>query len=416
LLRERGYRTLLAAQFLGQGADGVAQAVLATVLVLDPLEGGSPGRILSIFALTLLPYSFISPFLGVFVDRWDRRRLLVGTNLARCLLLVSLPLWTGVFRGETPLLFGVLGLLGLGRLFHTTKGAVIPVVLREHHLLAGNTVSSVGGTLSLLAGGGVGLGLAEVVSLKVALVGVGVVHALAALAARAIRTDLSHRQKDLEGVSDAIARTARGLIDGLNAILVRPRASIALFAIFALRTFTMIVIIGVILLIKSSFGSQAAAGALALGAAGAGAFLAAFSTPRLGRLLSKPQLILLGFTVSGVGIAALGGIATLPAIMALMVIGGCGSFVTKVSVDSEVQEALPDVYRGRAFALYDILYNVASVTAGAVVVLFQHASLRMLLVGAGVANLAVGGAIALAMRGAGVLPSVLTPARDDTAP
>jgi hypothetical protein len=49
-------------------------------------------------------------------------------------------------------------------------------------------------------------------------------------------------------------------------------------------------------------------------------------------------------------------------------------------------------------------------------VLFQHASLRMLLVGAGVANLVVGAAIALAMRGAGVLPSVLTPAGDDSVP
>jgi MFS family permease len=414
LLRERDYRTLLATQFVGQGAEGVAQAVLATVLVLDPLEGGSPGRILSIFALTLLPYSFISPFLGVFVDRWDRRRLLIGTNLARCLLLVSLPLWTGVFPGETPLLFGVLGLLGLGRLFHTTKGAVIPVVLHEHHLLAGNTVSSVGGTLSLLAGGGIGLWLAAVVSLQAALVAVGIVYALAALVARGIRADLSHPQKELEGIADAVARTARGLLDGLQAILVRPRATIALFAIFSLRTFTMIVIIGVILLIKSSFGSQAAAGALALGAAGAGAFLAALSTPHLGRNTSKQRLILLGFAISGLGIAGLGGIATLPAIMTLMAIGGFGSFITKVSVDSEVQEVLPDVYRGRAFALYDILYNVASVTAGSVVVLFEQASLRMLLVGAGVANLVIGVAIALAMRGAGMLPSVMTPARDDS--
>jgi hypothetical protein len=400
---------------MGQGAEGVAQAVLATVLVLDPLEGGSPARILSIFALTLLPYSLISPFLGVFVDRWDRRRLLVGTNLARSVLLVSLPLWTVVFRGETPLLFGVLGLLGLGRLFHTTKGAVLPVVLREHHLLSGNTVSSVGGTLALLAGGGVGLWVAVVVELEIALAGVGLVYALAALVARRIKADLRHSHHELEGLADAVVRIARGLIVGLGAIVARPRASIALMAIFLLRTSTMVVIISVILIIKSSFASQAAAGALALGAAGAGAFAAALTAPHLGRLWSNAQLILLGFTISGVGIGALGGIAALPAVMALMAIGGFGSFITKVSVDSEVQEALPDVYRGRAFALYDILYNVASVTAGSVVVLFQNASLRMLLVGAGVATLIFGGVIAAALRGAGVIPSVLTPARDEPA-
>jgi Major Facilitator Superfamily len=412
LLSERDYRTLLASQFLGQGAEGVAQAVLATILVLDPLEEGTPARILSIFALTLLPYSLISPFLGVLVDRWDRRRLLVATNVVRCVIVLTAPLWTAAWPGETPLLLGALGLLGLGRLFHTAKGAVLPVVLHEHHLLRGNALSSVGGTLSLLAGGGVGLWLAEVASLDVALTAVGGIYALAAMFAARIKSDLSHPHAQMKGVADAVARVARGLLDGVRAILARPSASISLAAIFFLRTFTVVVIIGVIILIKSAFRSSSAAGALALGAVGVGAFLAALSAPRLGRSLSKPQLILAGFTISGLGIVALGGIASLPAIVSLMAIGGYGSFLTKVSVDSQVQEALPDLYRGRAFALYDILYNVAGVAAGSIVVLFQGASIRSLLIGVGICNLLVTAGVAAAMRGAGMLPSMSAPARD----
>jgi hypothetical protein len=41
----------------------------------------------------------------------------------------------------------------------------------------------------------------------------------------------------------------------------------------------------------------------------------------------------------------------------------------KVAVDTLVQEALPDGYRGRVFAIYDITYNMARVVAGGIAVM-----------------------------------------------
>ena len=55
LLAERDFRVLLGAQGLAQAADGLAQAALTVRLVLEPLQSGTPGRILALFALTLLP-------------------------------------------------------------------------------------------------------------------------------------------------------------------------------------------------------------------------------------------------------------------------------------------------------------------------------------------------------------------------
>jgi MFS family permease len=379
-------------------------------LVLDPLEKNTPEEILALFALTLLPYSIISPFLGVFVDRWDRKKLLVWTNLLRALLLVTVPVWSNVFGGDTPLLMGVLGLLGLGRLFSTTKGATIPVVLHEHHLLRGNNVSSLGGTLSAIAGGGFGLLLGSLISPRPALFGVGIIYAVAASAAARIQADLSHARLPSESIAGAIARIARDLGAGLVEISRRPAAAIPLGAVFLLRTFAIIVVVGSLLMIKARFEGQAATSAFALGAFGAGAFVASLCAPVLGRRWSTSVLILLGFVVSSAGIVALGGVATLPAILALMAAGGFGGFLTKVAVDAQVQEALPDIYRGRAFALYDILYNVASVVAAVIVVIFEAVSVRALLVGTGVTNLLLTVLLAIAMRAAGM--SVSVPASD----
>ena len=129
ILGDADARRLLLAQFLGQAADGFAQAVFAFVIVLEPLAEGTPKKILQLFALTLVPYSLISPFLGVLVDRWSRRAVMIWTNVARAALLLTLPGWARLFPGDFGLYASLLALLALGRLFLTAKGAALPLVL-----------------------------------------------------------------------------------------------------------------------------------------------------------------------------------------------------------------------------------------------------------------------------------------------
>jgi MFS family permease len=398
LLAERDFRRLLASQFVGQAGDGIAQALLATELVLDPLAEGTPGRILALFVLTLLPYSVVSPFMGVLVDRWDRRRLLIATNLGRAALLMTLPLWASAFPDDVGPMVAVLGLLGLGRLFHTTKGAVLPLVLHEHDLVRGNTISSVGGTLAVLAGAAFGLWLSELFAARRGLTATGAVYLIAALYASLIRADVSHRDRIAAQFWKAVRSVTIALGDGARAIWSRRPAWVALTSVFAMRTVTILVAIGVILTIKTEFTGQKSAGGVALGAAGAGAFLASLAAPKLGDRLTNTQMIVLGFAIAGLGTVALGGSATLPAVVALMVCLGGGGFLSKVAADSQIQQSLPDVYRGRAFAFYDILYNMASVVAASIVVAFESVDVRALLVASGVTTIAVGIAVHLSMR------------------
>ena len=101
--------------------------------------------------------------------------------------------------------------------------------------------------------------------------------------------------------------------------------------------------------------------------------------------------------------AVAGAALSLTVIIGLTLVGGFGAFVAKVSVDAQVQEALPDVYRGRAFALYDILYNLASVGAAIIVVLFASFSLESLLMTMALITLALAAFLAVAMGRAGIV-------------
>jgi MFS family permease len=409
VLQETDVRLLLGGQWLAQMADGMAQAALADYLVLEPGSQGSPGRILAIFALTLLPYSVVAPFLGVFVDRWARRSLLVWTNVARAALLLALALPPAGLPSTAWLLGGALVLLGLGRLFLTTKSATLPVVLHERDLLKGNAVSGGAGMIAALIGGIVGLAAVTAVDPAGALVIAGVAYGVAAVLVRALSSPMRHRPERADNLLVAVVRVARELRAGLRELHGRRRARLSLAGIFILRSSVMLVAIAAILVIRDYYPDAAdrfgriSAGALALGTSSAGAFAGAIVTPALGRRLGNAGLILLGFAVAGSGISLLGGISDLRALLALTALGGFGAYVAKIAAEAQIQESIPDAYRGRVFSIYDILYNLASVVAAAVVLVFAGSSWRAVLLPSGLVTLALAAALGLAMRRAGML-------------
>jgi MFS family permease len=386
LLSIADFRRLVAGQFAAQAADGVAQAVFADILVLEPTSQGTPGKILALFAVTLVPYSVLAPFLGVFVDRWDRRKLMVGANVVRAALLLSLPLWARALPGDAPLFVAVLALQGFGRLFLATKGAVLPVVLQEHRLLQANSLSGGGGTLSAVIGGALGLLIGR------------------------ISTTMEHPHPPRGRFGSALADIARDLLDGLRVIGRSAAARIPLGAIFVLRSVGIVIAIVVILLIKSEFATHEGGfgrlglSGVALGAAGAGALVAAMSASAVGRRLGgRIRVMIAGYLVVALPLLALGAVPGVPALLGLTFMTGAGGFYCKVAVDAQVQHALHDDYRGRAFSLYDIIYNLASVAAGVAVVTFDGMGLRALLPATGAATLLMAGILTLRLRRAGLL-------------
>jgi len=416
LLLVADFRRLVTAQFAAQAADGVAQAVFADLLVLEPTSQGTPGKILALFAVTLVPYSLLAPFVGVFVDRWDRRKLMAGTNVVRAALLLSLPLWARWLSGDAPLFVAVLALQGLGRLFLATKGAVLPVVLQEHRLLQANSLSGGGGTLSAVIGGALGLLLVGKIGGTATFVVAGALYLVPVAVVRRISTTMEHPHPPRGRFGGAVAEIARDLLDGLRVIGSNSAARIPLAAIFALRSVVIVVAIVVILLIKSEFTTHEGGfgrlglSGVALGAAGAGALVAAMSASALGRRIGgRIRVMIAGYLVVGASLLALGAARGIPVLLGLTFMTGIGGFYCKVAVDAQVQRALHDDYRGRAFSLYDIIYNLASVAAGVVVVIFDGMGLRALLPATGAATLLLAGVLVLRLRRAGLLERSVPP-------
>jgi sugar phosphate permease len=68
----------------------------------------------------------------------------------------------------------------------------------------------------------------------------------------------------------------------------------------------------------------------------------------------------------GAAIVVFGGILTVAAFAALLFVGFFSFFLGKISTDTITQQAMPDDFRGRAFALYDIAYNLGFIVPAAI--------------------------------------------------
>jgi MFS family permease len=385
LLRLRDFRRLLGVRLLSQGADGVYQVALATYVVFSPEQQTSPAAIASAMAVLLLPYSFIGPFAGVFLDRWRRRQVLLYGSLLRALLaLVTALLMLGGAPG--PLFYAsALCVTAVNRFVLSGLSAALPRVVDGERLVTANSLTPTAGTLAATAGGG----LAFVVRLTgadsdavVVLLG-AVLYFCAALASLRMAPDLLGPDRDgtsTPGLRQALTGTAHGLADGLRHLAEPGRrpAAWALASMTAMRFCYGAQTVMVLMLCRYAWNAGTDSGdaqdglallGVAVAASGAGFFVAATVTPSVaGHLGPLRWMTLCAACATVLAPALVLPFAPAPVMVAAFVLG----LVTqgaKISTDTVVQSSTEDRFRGRVFSLYDVLFNVAFVGAAGVAAL-----------------------------------------------
>ncbi|MCX4747653.1 MFS transporter [Kitasatospora sp. NBC_01287] len=383
LLRTRDFRRLLAARLLSQLSDGVFQVSLASYVIFSPERQASPADIASMLAVLLLPFSVIGPFAGVLLDRWRRRQVLYLGNLARfglglvtaALLLGQVPEW----------LFFACALLvtALNRFILAGLSAALPRVVAPDQLVTANALSPTAGTVAAACGGGIGFLFHQVMApgprADAALVTVAAaLYLAAALAAHRMDPELlgpEHHQ-DRPDLRAALGQAGHALAEGIRHLVKESRPAVhALAAVTAARFCYGVLIVTVLMLSRYTFNdpadSQAGLATLgtALGFSAVGFFLAAVVSPWFTRRLGLTGWMVACLGSAAVFVPGLGLFFATGPVMAAALLLGVVTQGTKICADTIVQNAVEDDYRGRVFALYDVLFNVAFVAAAGVTAL-----------------------------------------------
>lgn len=377
LLRGKNFRRLLAVRLLSQSADGVFQVALATYVVFSPERETSPAAIASAMAVLLLPYSLVGPFAGVLLDRWRRRQVLLFGNLLRAalacctalLILLSVPDW--LFYASA------LTVTGVNRFVLAGLSASLPRVVDADRLVVANSLSPTAGTLAATAGGGLAFAVRLLLSdsdAAVVLLAALLYLSSALMSLRMSRALLGPDPEVLQPrLAAALVSTARGLSAGLRHLRHRPAAAHALGAMTLLRFSYGALTVMFLMLCRHAWSDTDADGlallGLALGVSGAGFFAAAVLTPWAVERFGRYGWMALCAGIAAVLLPALAlPFAPAPMLVAAFLLG----LVTqgaKIATDTVVQTSVDDSYRGRVFALYDMLFNIAFVGAAGVAAL-----------------------------------------------
>jgi len=131
---------------------------LTAVLVL----GATPWEMGLLAAVGGAPWFLFGPFAGVWVDRVRRRPLLIGTDLARALLLGSIPLAAtlGVLRlGQLYLVAFPIGVASV--LFEIAQQSYFPALVTRERLVEGNSKLSASLTVANVAAPGLAGGVVQ---------------------------------------------------------------------------------------------------------------------------------------------------------------------------------------------------------------------------------------------------------------
>jgi MFS family permease len=367
--------------------DGVFQSALASFVLFSPERQANALSAAIGFAVVLLPYSIVGPFVGTILDRVSRQRALFYANLARSANLFLVALF--VFSGTTGVALTVVVLIafGINRLILAALSAGLPLLIDSKSLITANAIAVTGGSVLVVIGGGIGVAvralvdgaaLADHADSVLILMAAGGYFTAALLSGRLSKYEIGPQEHE-----KAAASFKQGFTDmreGIDFLRKNIDTARGIVATAVHRGGLTALTLTALLLERNTFNDPASPEdglqgfGIALTIAGIGVFLGAFLAPYGVARFGRHRWIKFAMFASAFSPIFL---AIWQTEVALSVTAFMTAFFgqnIKVTNDALVQSKIDDYYRGRVFAVYDVVVNSAIVSGGLIAALLLPTS------------------------------------------
>lgn len=354
-LRSPDFRRLWLADGVSQAGDSLTW--LALILTVNRLTG-STAMIASVSVILSLPQLGLGLFAGVIADRWDRRRTMILSDLARGVLVLGFLL---IRDADDLWLLYLLGLLQatVGVFFSPARSALTPRTVEPDALLAANSLMQTTQIISGLVGtalAGVLISMARSGWPAFALDSASFFFSAACVAGIRVR-GMPERSA---GADPGIFRSLRReLWEGLR-LIGRTRALLAILTAFAVACLGMgAVSVLFVPFLVNTLHVPAAAVALAKGAQIVGLLLGGAWAAR--RAAARSSTLLIGGGLAGIGVATvlLGWAPNLGFVLACLFLLGLCATPMQSATNALLQQRTPNVLLGRVEGAVDTLLTAA---------------------------------------------------------
>lgn len=348
LLRLADFRRVVLGQLISQSADAAMLLVLAKQLLFTGADGPTPVLLAQAVLSSAAPLVLVGPIAGVVADKWARKQVLVSGQGIRSVLALA-TIGVVVFQLQFALIVVFVAGLCASRLLYTARVASVRHLVRQHELVAADSLMSIIGVIAGLIGATI---FAALVRLNVVLVlmVVAIGHFAAAYAYDKTRSWLG-------GEGETSTLRWRAVLVQLSCGKTR----YAVLATSAHRCLVGVVVASVSMSIDGRTGGSASGYAATMGAVGFAAFIGSLTSEWVNEHLRRRALTIGVFAASGLALAPIQFVnAPIISLAAVALIAFCFQNL-RVASDATIQANAAAGSCGRVFAVYDVAFNLAYV-------------------------------------------------------
>lgn len=299
LFANRSFCMLWLAQIFSQFADRIIFVVFVTIIAINFDPSGKSTSLQSwLYIAFTIPAVLLTAIAGVFIDIWNKKAVMIITNILRGIIILLLPLFD-----KTLMSLYVLAFLmsSVTQFFVPAEAAIIPSVANKYQLMTANSLFTTTMMASLIFGFALGDPMINIFGINYVHWGIGIFFFLAAgcLAFVNYKPEKKHGRKEITFFKDL----KEGLIYIKGAPIVRS-AMLKLAGLFSIIVMLSIMSIG--LSQKYLYPTTPAIGAQKFAYivvyCGVGMVLGAFCVGRYLRKMEKHLLVYVGILVCAISL------------------------------------------------------------------------------------------------------------------
>ncbi|MFH0778882.1 MAG: MFS transporter [Candidatus Eisenbacteria bacterium] len=377
VLRVRSFLALSIGQTISQFGDRLNH--MALIALVSEMMPGSTFKFSKLMIFVTVPGLIFGPISGAFVDRWNKKKVLIFCDLMRAGLVLLIP-----FIPNSQVVFAVVFLVFSAGLFYSpAKMALVPSVIAKRKILMAGSVTTFSARTSTVIGAVAGGMIVGYFGWRLSFYLDSLSYVLSALMMLLVTYRPAGRPGEVEEIVPEVRRKGgiRAALRESKKIFVEVWEGLR-FAfsyrttVFAFLCATAIALAGgslyvlVIVLVKEILDKGMEGLGTLIGFLGVGMILGSVLTGRFGPAIKEKRMILAGIMTFGLVVVVFARMKSMIWMSVLAGIGGISLSPVMISLDALLQKSVPANFRGRVFSARDSILNggflVSSVLVGLV--------------------------------------------------
>jgi DHA3 family macrolide efflux protein-like MFS transporter len=367
VLFNKNFFSLWSGQIISEFGDRLNQ--MALISLVYSRHPGSVMAMANLLFFIVIPVFVIGPFAGVYVDRWDRKRVMIIADILRGLLVLLVPLfvWMDLMF---PVYIVVFLVFSATRFFLPSKLALIPDLVSKEKLLVANSLSNTTRMIATI----LGFALAGLIVKWIGhmwgfyLDSVSYFMSAGLIALITPKEKLVDVREELHMTREIIERSIRRnvweeIVCGFSHMFRKDKMKVVTSILFMLMAGTGSIFCVIIVFVQQAFGSVTEDLGLLGVFLGVGLFGGTVLYGKYGHAFSKIRTMFFCFTVCGVIIDVfafyssgrpvfiVGGIL-------IMLIGAVAAPILTCA-NTLIHVLVPDEVRGRIFSSMEVVMHLA---------------------------------------------------------